>query len=191
MALRTQLRNVVLALGVACALPASAAFYVDDTTGAPTFNRALADFSGLSAVGTDVAYDVFSFSVSQSGDYEVRSFVQGFLRDPSWDQFLFLYEDSFDPLNALSNGLIANDDLGDDIDNLGRSGFTVELLTGTAYYLVTTGFGNDDSGRFLNLVRGPGDILPAIPEPGTYAMLAMGLLAVSAAVSRRRRQPDA
>jgi hypothetical protein len=134
---------------------------------------------------------VFSFSVSQSGDYEVRSFVQGFLRDPSWDQFLFLYEDSFDPLNALSNGLIANDDLGDDIDNLGRSGFTVELLTGTAYYLVTTGFGNDDSGRFLNLVRGPGDILPAIPEPGTYAMLAMGLLAVSAAVSRRRRQPDA
>ena len=77
MAIRAKLRNLVLALGVACALPASAAFYVDRTTSAPTFNRALADFSGLSAVGTDVAYDVFSFSVSPSGDYEVRSFVEG------------------------------------------------------------------------------------------------------------------
>lgn len=184
------LKRSIAAAAIACALPASAAFYVDDTTAAPTFNRALQDFSGLSGVGTDVSYDVFSFSVSESGAYEVRSFVQGFLSDPAWDQFVFLYQDSFDPLDALANGLIANDDLGGDPGNIGRSGFTVDLLTGTAYYLVTTGFDNTDSGRFLNIVRGPGDILPAIPEPGTYAMLAMGLLAVSVAVRRRRVGPD-
>ena len=51
----------------------------------------------------------------------------------------------------------------------------MSLSTGTAYYLVTTGFDNDDAGRFLNIVRGPGDILPVVPEPETYAMLAMGL----------------
>lgn len=177
---RTAMAAAALALGVA--LPASAAFYVDDTTDAPTFNRALVDFSALSGVGTDVAYDVYAFSVGADGLYTVRSFAEGLRVEDPWDQFLFLYEGSFDPSAPLLNGVIANDDFN---STIGRSGFDVSLSTGTAYYLVTTGFGNDDAGRFLNIVRGPGDILPVVPEPETYAMLAMGLFAVSLAVRRR------
>jgi hypothetical protein len=184
----TKLKTLAAAVLVSLAVPASAAFYVGDTTGAPTFNRALEDFSSLSAVGTDVAYEVYGFSVTVAGDYSVRSLVRGaFSGAAEWDQFLFLYQDSFDPTNALANGVIANDDLD---FTIGRSGFDVALNTGVAYYLVTTGFDLPDSGQYLNFIRGPGDITAPIPEPGTYAMLAMGLMAVSFAVRRRASRQD-
>jgi hypothetical protein len=187
MKLTALLRAATAALVVgAASLPASAAFYVDDTTEAPTFNRALSDFSDLSAVGTDVAYDVFAFSVGVDGLYTVRSFAEGLRAGEPWDQFLFLYASSFDPSMPLLNGLIGNDDFN---STIGRSGFDVALTTGTAYYLVTTGFDNEDAGRFLNVVRGPGDILPVVPEPGTYALLAMGLFGVAFAVRRRAQLP--
>jgi hypothetical protein len=181
----SKIRTALATVAIAVALPASAAFYIDDTTGGPTFNRALEDFSGLSAVGTDVAYDVFSFSVDTDGLYTVRSFAAGLRTDTAWDQFLFLYAGAFDPTMPLMNGIAGDDDF----EVIGRSGFDVALSVGTAYYLVTTGFGNTDSGAFLNVIRGPGEILPAIPEPGTYALLAMGLFAV--AFAARRRQNDA
>jgi hypothetical protein len=189
MHLTALLRAVTTALVVgAASLPATAAFYVDDTTEAPTFNRALSDFSDLSAVGTDVAYDVYAFSVGADGLYTIRSFAAGLRAGEPWDQFLFLYASSFDPSLPLLNGVVANDDLD---GTVGRSGFDVALSTGTAYYLVTTGFDNEDTGRFLNVVRGPGDILPVVPEPGSYALLAMGLCGVALAVRRRAQQPMA
>jgi PEP-CTERM motif len=184
MSLHFKRQAAALAAGVVLALPASAAFFVDTTVDSPTFHRALEDFSALSPIGTAVAYDLFSFSVSDSGTYRVRSFALGSQGDPAWDPMLFLYVHRFDPLDALANGLVANDDFR---GNDRRSGFDVALLTGTAYHLVTTGVTNSDAGRYLTLLRGPGEILPAIPEPGTYAMLALGLVAVSLAVHRRRR----
>lgn len=183
MKLISMIRSALAAVAVATALPASAAFYVDDTTEGPTYQRALADFSALSSVGTDVSYDVFSFSVSADGLYSVRSFAQGLFQDGPWDQYLFLYSGSFDPTQALSNGVIGNDDFA---ATIGKSGFDLALAVNTAYYLVTTGYGNADAGTFLNVITGPGAILPAIPEPGTYAMLAIGLFAVAFAVRRRR-----
>lgn len=179
----SKLRAVLATVAIAVALPASAAFYLDDTTGGPTFNRALEGFVGLSGVGTDVTYDVFSFSVDTDGLYTVRSFAAGLRAGTPWDQFLFLYADAFDPTMPLMNGIASDDDFNE----IGRSGFDVALTVGTAYYLVTAGFDNDDSGGFLNVIRGPGEILPAIPEPGTYAMLAMGLFAVAFAARRRRQ----
>lgn len=168
-------------------LPATAAFYVGDTTESPTYNRALSDFSGLSAVGTDVAYDVYSFMVGADGMYKVRSFAEGLLQDTPWDQFLFLYSGSFDPSMPLLNGVAGNDDFN---STIGRSGFDVALSTGVTYFLVTTGFDNEDAGTFLNLIRGPGDILPGVPEPGTYALLAMGLAGITLAVRRRSASAD-
>lgn len=184
------LQATMAATAVALAAPASAAFYVDDTTGGPTFNRALVDFSDVSAVGTDVAYDVYAFTVSNAGDYIVRSFAEGFFQGEPWDQAIFLYSGSFDPSQPLVNGVIANDDYLDDTGNIGRSGFDISLTAGTTYFLVTTGFGNEDQGRFVNIVRGPGDVMPVVPEPETYALLALGLVAVTFAVRRRGRNPD-
>lgn len=183
---KTLFRATLAAAAFALTVPASAAFYLDDTTGGPTFTRALEDFSGLSVFGVDVAYDVYAFSVTTSGDYSVRSFAAGVFKDDPWDQFIFLYQDSFDPAQPLINGVIADDDF----NGVGRSGFDIALSAGTAYYLVTTGFETGDEGRFLNIIRGPGEIIPVIPEPETYALLAMGLGAVVLAVRRRRLDGD-
>lgn len=187
MSLLSTIRAAMAAAALALALPASAAFYIDDTTGSPTYDRPLVDFSGLSAIGEDVAYDVFSFSVSADGLYTVRSFAAGLRQGDPWDQMIFLYASSFDPSAPLLNGVIASDDFN---GNIGVSGFDIALSTGIAYYLVTTSYYPEDTGRYLNVVRGPGEILPAVPEPDTYALLAMGLFAVAFAV-RRRVQGDA
>jgi hypothetical protein len=171
----------VAAAALFAASSASAAFYVDDTTGSPTFDRPFADFSGLSPNGLGVAYDTFSFSVDTAGTYTFRSFALP-ISGP-WDNFLFLYEDSFDPNNALVNGIAGNDDFN---SNIGRSGFDITLATGVAYTLVTTGFGADDFGRYLNIIRGPGEITAPVPEPETYAMMLAGLAAIGFLARRRQ-----
>jgi hypothetical protein len=195
MKLKNLFQATVAAAAIALAAPASAYYYIDDTTGSPTFDRALEDFSDLSAVGLDVAYDVFGFSVTASGTYQVRSIAEGYFGGdddtPPWDQFVFLYQTSFDPSQPLVNGVIADDDYdGIVLNGIGASGFDVALTAGTSYFLVTTGFAPDDAGQYLNVIRGPGEIIPVIPEPGTYALLAMGLGAVVLAVRRRRSERD-
>ena len=160
---------------------ASAFFYADDTTGSPTFNRPLADLSGLSAVGTAVAFDSFSFSVDTAGGYTFRSFARP-LADPAWDNFLILYTGTFNPASALSNATIANDDFN---NSIGRSGFSLALATGVAYTLVTTGFGNTDAGAYFNSIRGPGAITAPVPEPETYLMMLAGVAAIGFMIRRR------
>jgi PEP-CTERM motif len=195
------LRASVATAAVTLAAQASAFSYVDDTTGSPTFTRALEDFSGLSDAGVDVAYDVFAFSVTDAGTYRFRSIAEGYFGgddddrvedddDLPWDQVLFLYQTSFDPDRPLINGLIGDDDFdGRLLSGVGTSGFDVALSPGVAYYLVTTGFEPEDQGAYLNLIRGPGEIVSVIPEPDSYALLAMGLGAVVLAVRGRRRGP--
>lgn len=174
---KTLLVAVALHAGLASAAPT---IYVDDTTDSATFNRPLANLSDLSAVGTDVAYDTFSFSVDTAGVYSFRSFALP-ISGP-WDNFLILYQGTFDPSNSLANALIASDDFK---DKIGRSGFDIALSTGVAYVLVTTGFDNESFGRYANLVRGPGSLTAPVPEPGTYALILAGLGVVGLVVRRR------
>lgn len=158
---------------------ASAMFYVDDTRDGPTFSRPLPDFSQLADIGP-VSYDTFAFSVDTDGTYMFRSFALPIAQP--WNNLLFLYQLPFDPNDSLANGLIGNDDFK---GKTGRSGFDFTLSTGVAYVLVTTGVNNDNAGRHLNLIRGPGNVIDPVPEPETYAMLLAGL-AVVGFVARRR-----
>jgi hypothetical protein len=171
------LAAAALALMVAAA-PSQAGIttFTGDTSSGPTFNRAFEDLSGLSEVGTAVKYSLYTFTVSAGGDY---TFVT---TTASYDPFVFLYSPSFAPASALTNAIIGNDDL------LGftTSGFTASLLAGTSYTFVNTGFGNTDFGAFSTTIGGPGNVIPAaIPEPGPYALLALGLAAIGLVRQRR------
>jgi len=157
--------------------PVQAQTFTGDTTGAPTFNRPLASFLGLSVLGQNVRYDALGFTVDVSGSYNFLSLAAG-----SWDNFLFLYSPSFDPTAPLLNGVIGNDDF----PSIGRAGFNgVALTAGTPYVLVTTGFEAPNFGAFTNTITGLGVATP-VPEPGTWGLMALGLAGIGALVRRRR-----
>ena len=120
--------------------------YSDDTTGAPTWNRPV-EMGGLSGVGTATPYVVSTLTVSANDTCDLNSIQAG------WDGYLFLYENSFDPLNQLVNRVAADDD---GLGGIGTSDIVgVALNTGTTYYIVTTGFGNADFGTFDNTIDCP------------------------------------
>lgn len=149
--------------------------FTGDTTGSPTFNRALEDLSDLSAVGTAVAYDVYSFTVDTAGTYT-------FLTTAQFDPFVYLYSPAFASTDPLTNGLIGNDDLL----GLTTSGFAYDLAAGTTYLYITAGFANEDFGSYSTTIGGPGDITASVPEPMSYALMLLGLGAVG--LARRRSQ---
>lgn len=172
----------VLALCFATAPAAAQTFQIisGDTSASPTFNRALEDFSDLSGVGTAVHYDTFTFLVSVTGDYIFNTTA-------AFDSFVFLYEGSFDPLDATSNGVIGNDDIifG---SSFFASGFEVALTAGTSYVYVTTGFDLPNAGAYSTTIAGPWLVLAPVPEVGTYALMALGLAGLGLNAKRRRQR---
>jgi hypothetical protein len=176
------LATAVAAIALFGSAQAATYNYAGDTTGAPTYNRLLVGLSGLSSVGTAVAYQTFSFQVDTAGSYDFLS-----VTSPTWDNFLFLYKTSFNPAAPLVNAVAGNDDfpgLG-----IGTAGFSFALTTGTSYTVVTTAFGNANFGAYANSITGPGTVLTAaVPEPASYALLALGLGAIGWSTRRRQAQ---
>lgn len=157
---------LILATITAFATPAHALdiSYSGDTTGAATFRRPVENLSALSDIGTAVHYDAHLFTAALDGVYS-------FTTTGLFDTFALLYAAPFTPAAGLTRLLAANDDLNEDAFNV--SGLSFALLAGQSYVYVVTGFDNDEFGTFSSTIKGP-DIAP-IPEPGSWALLALGV----------------
>ncbi len=160
------------------------------TATSPTFNRP--NDNGLNAPnslsGTISPYSVFAFQVSSNDSFSLRSDADS----NSWNNFLVLYANTFNPASPLSNSLRVNDNWSN--GNSSHSRIDVNLITGVTYFLVTTNVG------FLpppapwianNLIQAGGaTIIPvaigAVPEPSTYWLVGSLLLLMAA---RWRQKP--
>lgn len=163
-------KRLIIAVGVGLAAwctttPAKAAVltYSGHTTGQPTWLRTIVgnppdQLSGQTPgeVGVIVPYSIYQFTVDQSGTYAFGSAVPGATSaiDGAWDNFLELYQDSFNPTDQLTNVLVAGN-----APNNGSPVFTRQLTAGQNYFLVTTGRQASDFGAFTNTIAGPGDII--------------------------------
>ncbi|WBS05170.1 PEP-CTERM sorting domain-containing protein [Pseudoduganella sp. SL102] len=169
---RPVLAIVFLLAGLAQSARADIVTVTGDTTGSPTFDRPLADFTALSTNGIGSHYDIIEFTVAESGEY-------AFYGTGLFDTFLFLYY-GFDPATPLMGGLAASDDLF----SANSSGFADELIGGEEYVLVMAGFNNEQFGAYSVTITGPGAI-SLVPEPASWLMLGIGVLGL--ALCRRVR----
>ena len=136
-------------------------------------------FTSLSPNGLAVPFAAKTLSIVGAGTYSFSSLGTS---PVNWDNALFLYSGSFNPLNPLNNILIGM--TGYQQVNQGTSAFNIALATGT-YILVTTGvFGGGgfavDSGTASNSISGPGTITSPTPEPGPFVLIGIGLVIIGA-----------
>ena len=120
----------------------------DPSLGGPTWTRPVAAGTGLSAVGVGISYHIYGpFAVDTTGLYTVTS-------TQDYDGFIFIYQNSFDPNNQLTNFVAADDDFGTNASQI----LDVNLSTGTVYYLVTTSYSPTDFGNFSTVFTGAGAV---------------------------------
>ncbi|AVH66471.1 PEP-CTERM sorting domain-containing protein [Nostoc sp. 'Peltigera membranacea cyanobiont' N6] len=153
--------------------------YTNTTIGQPTWTRPfVANEVNIptlpSGIGTVASYSTFEFKVDTKGLYNFLSIATN---PTEWDNYLFLYTDSFNPNNPLLNAVIGNDDF----PKRGRSGFNnVSLTTDKNYFLVTTGYFDASQGVFENTISGSGKVVKTVPEPpiilGSAIAMVMGWL---------------
>ena len=131
-----------------------------NTTGAPTYNRPQAMNQGgtctNSGVGTAVPFSSHTFTAPTSGAYEFSS-----CGGATFDTFLALYEGTFNP-----SGLCAGNTLIESSDDVcgAQSTITCNLVVGTSYTLVFSGFGNTDAGAYTVTSTTPG-ATAVVPVP--------------------------
>jgi len=150
---------------------------VGTTLGGPTWTRPQAGTppTSISGVGIGVNYSVTPFFVSAAGSYIFQSTAT---TPAGWDNFTFLYLNTFNPLSQFTNVLVGNDDN----PSIGLSGFTRALTADTQYQFITTGYEPGDAGAWSLDITGPGNItIGVVPEPASYAMMALGLAGLLAA----------
>ena len=146
-----------------CATPAAAQFaYTGDTTNAPVYARANANYpvSGKSFTATAVHYDSYVFTPTVSGTYQFLSAtLPATYPNGSWDNLTFLYSGSgFNLATPAANALFVNDDYVDARNDpaltrqKGKSGFRYDLTANSTYTFVTTGYSNTALGAFSNTI---------------------------------------
>lgn len=184
-----RMQTIMALVLCATALPtlANAQTVVGTTTGGSTWTRPTtgAPPTQLSGTGTAVPYTVIPLTINTNGSYVFQSTAI----TPGYDNYSHLYQNSFNPADQFTNLLVGNDDNPD----VGLSGFTIALTTGTNYFFVGSGFNNLDFGDFSLNVSGPGiatfdRISAAVPEPATWAMMLLGFGCIGYSMRRSRRK---
>ena len=91
------------------------------------------------------------------------------------DPYIYLYQDSFDPINPTTNLIAYDDDSG---GNLLFQLSGIEFNSVTSYFLVATSYLPSSTGTFDIVVSGVGSVEfggsvenPTIPEPSTMAFI--------------------
>ena len=115
-------------------------------SGTPIFNRP-ADDGSLSS--NSVRYQTRTFTPAASGNFRIVSTAA----DLSWDNFVVVYSNGFNPATPSANFYAANDDFGDDLNNRGISGFAaLPLIQNVTYTIVTTGYSTPNAGAYTNTI---------------------------------------
>jgi hypothetical protein len=107
-----------------------------------------------------VPYHVQQFGVAEDGYYAIYSVQDGY------DGYLFVYEGTFDPANPLV-GVIA---VSDDYDGNRASLIELYLVTGKAYFIISSTFYADNdyfafAGPFTNYIYGVGAVTLGEADP--------------------------
>jgi hypothetical protein len=159
-------RTTLIASAIGCLTAISAhadiVTYTGNTLTGPTYDRVdvestTATPTVVSATGTAVNYNAYSFTVATSGSYSMTT-------AGAYDTFGTLYAGGFNPVSPLTHAIAGNDDL---TGGIGTSGLSFNLTAGTVYTYVNSAFLNGEGGFFSTSITGAGTIAAiTIPVAG-------------------------
>lgn len=127
----TQIDAPALVVGNSATTAGSTNYYLRPNQGTP-----------CTVSTVNVQYDVFPFTVSNSGSYIITNTY------PVMDGYLHVYSGSFDPANPCATYLAGNDDY----NGIGQSRLVLTLSAGTTYYVVTSAYAAGQSGAYSTAI---------------------------------------